>query len=122
MKQQDTARNLASARAAVHDASRLVTHPTPEALDQSAALLEQARQRLQAITVAPISPDPEERLQAGASLEGLNRSLERLRGVLDQAASYWAGWIRLKNAMAGGYTGQGEPAQALKTSRLSLEG
>jgi hypothetical protein len=122
MKQQNTARNLASARAAVHDAARLVTNPTPEALDQSAALLEQACQRLQAITATPVSPDPEERLRAGASLEHLNHSLERLRGVLDHAAGYWAGWMRLKNAMAGGYTGQGEPAQALKAGRLSLEG
>ena len=122
MEQQDTERNLASARAAVSEATQLVTRPTPEALDRSAALLGQACERLQAVTAAPLSSDPDERLRAGASLDHLNRSLQRLRSTLDHAASYWTGWMRLRNAMASGYTGQGEPARAVQVGRLSLEG
>lgn len=122
MKRQDTERNLESARAAVSEAIRLATQPTPEALDNCTEALAQARQHLEDLTATAAPAETAVRAGVRAGLEQLNRSLGRLRDLLDQAAGYWSGWTQLRDAMAAGYTGQGEAAQAPRPGRLSLEG
>ncbi|MFB3776046.1 MAG: hypothetical protein ACE141_00510 [Bryobacteraceae bacterium] len=122
MKQREMEQNLAFAGAAVSGAMRMASQPTPEALDNCAAELARARRHLEDLTTAPAPAEAAGRSSVRTGLEQLNRSLVRLRNLLDNAAGYWAGWIQLRDAMAAGYTGQGEAAQVPRPGRLSLEG
>ncbi|HSW51468.1 MAG TPA: hypothetical protein VLH09_14880 [Bryobacteraceae bacterium] len=113
---------MASIRTAVSEATRLASQPSPEALDNCAEVLAQARQQLEILATTPLPADPSDRSSARAALERLRRSLDQMRSLLDHAAGYWAGWMRLKDAMASGYTGHGEAAPAPRPGKLSLEG
>jgi hypothetical protein len=54
-------------------------------------------------------------------LSDLRHSLGRVRNLLDHAAGFYGGWVRLRNSLVGGYTAQGQPADVDPGSRLSLE-
>jgi hypothetical protein len=112
---------LETARGAVRQASLLVAQPNPEALDRCQALLEEARRELQSATHSfdPRNAEGEAGMRAG--LAELRRRLAGLSLLLDHAAGFYAGWVRLRNTLTGGYTAEGEPAPPVSAGRLSLE-
>jgi len=121
MKHSDPEERLISAKAAVRQAVRSLVHPTPEALDQAEALLRQAHGWLRSAVNLSGQPSAEAWLWTRQDLLELKRLLLRVCGLLDHAAGFYAGWLSFRNTLAGGYTAQGGPAEALSGNRLSLE-
>ena len=121
MKRQEPERCLETVHAAVQEASRLLMDPKPEALDRSAALLEQALCRLQTAADSFHPPDPPARAGMRAELEELHKELHRLGLLLEHADGFYAGWARFRNLLTDGYTAQGEPAPVEPGRRLLIE-
>ncbi len=121
MKRQTPEPWLETVHITVQQASRLLTSPKPEALDRSAALLEQARCRLQTAVDSFHLPDPTARAGIRAELEEVRKGLHRLDLLLEHADGFFAGWARLRRLLAGGYTAQGEPAPPEPGRRISIE-
>jgi hypothetical protein len=112
---------LASARGAVRECLRLAISPSPQALDQSAALLERARTSLESFAGPALPLDPPRRRHLVAELAGLQRDLRGLDLLAGSAVGFQEGWARIRNILAGGYTAQGEPAPAEPKGRFLLE-
>jgi hypothetical protein len=110
-----------SALAALGRVSRLLAHPTPESLDACQPLLEQVRIGLRQAAARGGQLPPGVQAQLRADLTEMRKLLWRTHLLLEQAAGFYSGWLRLKNILTGGYTAQGEPVPALAQSRLSLE-
>lgn len=121
MKRQEPERCLETVHAAVQEASRLLMDPKPEALDRSAALLEQARRSLQTAADTFNLSNAPARAGIRAELEELRKGLRRQGLLLEHAADFYAGWVRFRNSLTGGYTAQGEPAPAEPGRRLLIE-
>lgn len=121
MKSQKPEPWLETVHRAVQQASRLLTSPGPEALDRSAALLEQALCRLQTAADSFHAPNPPARAGMRAELEELREGLHRLGLLLEHADGFYTGWVRFRNLLTSGYTAQGEPAPPEPGRRLSIE-
>jgi hypothetical protein len=123
MKQPTPEEKLDSVGATLAQAVRLLSTPSPPALDRSEALLIEARDLLESASGDTRFTDPRSRQRLRGRLEELQGRLRNLAVLLDSAMGFHAGWIRVKNSLAGGYTAQGEPsAAALAPGRLLLEG
>ena len=109
---------LRSAKAALREAVRLSRDPTPAALDRCIELMVRAQAPLQSLAGAP-QPQPS-RLLAEELLD-MQKSLFRLKSLLEHAADFYDGWNRLRNTLTGGYSNRGEPAASVPVSRLSVE-
>jgi len=121
MKRQEPERCLETVHAAVQEASRLLMDPKPEALDRSAALLVEARRDLQrAVDSFNLSNSPA-RAGIRAELEEVRKGLRGHGLLLERAAGFYDGWVRLRNSLTGGYTAQGEPAPVEPGRRLLIE-
>ena len=95
--------------------------PKPEALDRSAALLENARRGLRAAVDSFNLSDPPARARIRAKLGELQKGLRGHGMLLERAAGFYDGWVRLRNSLTGGHTAQGEPAPAEPGRRLLIE-
>ena len=96
----------------------LLAAPSPEALDRCSALLEDACRRL-----ADFEPRLRQNSGDPTALEEARRlraSALRAGRLLEGAGSFHNNWMRLRGAITGGYTGQGEPSQINHASRISL--
>lgn len=121
MGRREPERWLDALNAAVQEANQLLMEPKPEALERSAALLEQARRGLRtAVDSFNVSGPP-----AGAGMRaGMEELRKGLRGqslLLEHAAGFYDGWVRLRNSMTGGYTAEGQPAPVEPGKRLLIE-
>ena len=112
---------LDSARGAVRECLRLATTPSPQALDQSATLLEQVRGSIESLGELEPPPDSTRRKRWAAELTGLRHDLRGLGLLAEQAASFHEGWARIRNTLTSGYTAQGQPAPAEPNGRFLLE-
>jgi hypothetical protein len=121
MKRQESEKWLETFRAAVQEASRLLADPRPEALDRAAALLEQARRGLETAADSLTLPSPPARAGIRAELEELRKGLRRQGRLLEHAAGFYAGWVRFRDSLTGGYTARGEPAPLEPGRRLLTE-
>jgi len=121
MGHQEPERWLETVHGAVQEASRLLMDPKPEALDRSAALLEQARRGLRrAVDSFNLSNSPA-RAGMRAELEELRKELRGQSLLLEHAAGFYDGWTRLRNSLTGGYTAEGEPAPDEPGRRFLIE-
>jgi hypothetical protein len=119
-RQAPEERWLETVHAAVQEANRLLMDPRPEALDRSAALLEQARRGLEVAADSFNLPNPPARAGIRAELEELRHGLRRQGLLLEHAAGFYGGWVRFRNSLTGGYTAQGEPAPVEPGGRLLI--
>jgi hypothetical protein len=112
---------LASARGAVRECLRLTSIPSPQALDQSAALLEGARVSIESLGAPGPAWDPARRAHLAAELAGLRRDLRGLGLLADHAVGFHEGWARIRSILTSGYTAQGQPAPTEPNGRFLLE-
>jgi hypothetical protein len=111
---------LIATRLELDRACGLLTTPSPPSMDACTAVLQAAAAQLAECR-------PEWALQAGnaAALEEawrLRRSFTRARSLLQHAADFHINWVRIRGAMAGGYTARGEPAPVVHGSRICVQG
>lgn len=111
---------LMSARRQLDFACDLLVKPSPQALDSCSSLLEETGRQL-----AACQPTFSEQVGNAAALEEawrLRRSYLRTARLLRGAADFHLNWQRLRGAMTGGYTANGESAPLLHGNRISLHG
>ena len=112
---------MASARGAVRECIRLATTPSPQALDQSAELLERARVSMESFAEPVLPSDKARRRQLAVELAGLQRDLRDLDLLAGSAVGFHEGWARIRNILAGGYTAEGQPAPIETNGRFLME-
>lgn len=116
-KAEDPGNLLDQARSALRQARGLLLAPSPQALDECLPLLEEAGTRLNQMR----QTGGEEALPV-AKLEQLQRDVIHFRMLLENAAGFHAGWVRLRGCLTGGYTAHGDPARLEPDRRVSVEG
>ena len=121
MGHREPERWLETVHRAVQEANRLLMDPKPEALESSAALLEHARRGLRRAVDSFNLSNPPARAGMRAELEELRKGLRGQSLLLEHAAGFYDGWVRLRNSMTGGYTAEGEPAPVEPGKRLLIE-
>ena len=108
---------LVRAREAIRNACFLAVEVSPQALDRCGTVLERAHTYLAAFSVQdgwnPECHEEWKKLQA---------ELVRFGMLLENAAGFYAGWLRLRGSLSGGYTARGEPAPVEPAARFSAEG
>ncbi len=115
---------LGQAQAAAESARRLLVFPSVANLDQSRSHLEQACASLKELAR---TSDPSAAGRGSdmiARLRALQLTGRRVAVLVEGAASFQAGWLRVVSDLAatGGYTPEGQPAPQLAPRSLSIEG
>jgi hypothetical protein len=114
------AERLATAQSEVRRACRLLTAPTPEALDNCQEALASAVNALREFRCfsQEVPPGPATRPLA------LTLKAEVLRAgrLLESLATFYKGWERILGSMSGGYTSNGAPAAVTRPGRLCCRG
>ena len=110
---------LATVRMQLDRACERFTSPSPDALEASSGELESAVRSL-----AECQPQLGAHAGNASALEEawrVRRSLLHARKLLHGAATFHGNWMRIRGAMVGGYTSQGEPGSLLHAGRISLQ-
>jgi len=116
--QADRVREL---HAMVREARTLLTNPTKEALDACRSRLEEAVSALARLQSSLPSGAPSRDRALAAPLGALRSEIAGVQILLDGAAAFYTGWMRLASSMASGYTANGSPAQSEAGCRVLVE-
>ena len=113
---------IRKARCGMEQVRTLLLRPTPQAVEQCAAHLDEAIgtvKRLEGfLDEADLDTPPAFRVE----LMELRTELAQARTLLAQAFEAHAGWYRLLAAMLGGYSREGTPALARPGNTIAVEG
>ncbi len=101
----------------LQQARRLLIAASPRALEECRFLFERVRTNLETLQVSP-ARKPDLRI----ALTAVRRELAELDLLLYSASRFYAGWLRLRGYLAGGYDGSGEPATVDGNCRVLVEG
>jgi hypothetical protein len=116
--QADRVREL---HAMVREARTLLTNPTKEALDACRSRLEEAVTALGRLQSSLPSGDWSRDRALAAPLGALRTEIAGVQILLDGAAAFYTGWMRLASSMASGYTADGSPAPSGTAHRVLVE-
>lgn len=119
---EDTRAWVAQTRSGVRQARLLITTPSPQTLDRCRPLLEEATACLVRVRDSLNRAGQHREPALLTELTGLEQDVAGLGLLLEHAAGFYSGWIRLRNSLAGGYTAQGKPAEPGPSRRVSVEG
>jgi hypothetical protein len=118
----DTIGAVKRSRESVREAARVLTMPTPAAVEATVPRLEDAIAGVGALAEALRSGTTLDRAGALASLEDVRRELDRARALLEYAAAYHAAWARILCSMASTYTPAGSAPLPEPPPRISVTG
>jgi len=107
--------------AMVRDARSLLVAPTPENLDECRRRVDQAVNLLRQLQTDLPSGDLKRDSSLRAPLGELRAEIARLHILLDGAAAFHTGWVRLAASMVAGYTADGTPGQPEPARRVWME-
>ena len=105
----------------VRQARAQLTSPTPENLDECRRRLDEAVNLLRRLQTTLPSGDFRRDSSLRAPLGELRSEIARLNTLLDGAAAFHTGWVRLAASMVAGYTADGTPGQPEPARRVWLE-
>jgi hypothetical protein len=117
----DAAAAVRQLHAMVREARTRLTAPTIENLDDCRRRLDEAAQAFAKLQAALPSRDPKRDASLSAPLEALRAEIASVAILLDGAAAFHTGWMRLAACMVSGYGADGAPAQPEATRRVLLE-
>jgi hypothetical protein len=112
---------VAHLQRAVHDASQLLTEPTVANLDDCRGRIEQAVTAMHQLQAGLPSGHFKQDAALRRPLWGLHADIARLTILLDGAAAFHTGWVRLAASMVAGYTADGTPGQPEPSRSVWLE-
>lgn len=105
----------------VRQARAQLISPTPENLDECRRRLDEAVNQLRQLQTLLPSGDFRRDSSLRAPLGELRAEIARLNILLDGAAAFHTGWVRLAASMVAGYTADGTPGQPEPARRVWLE-
>jgi len=107
--------------AMVREARTLLTNPTNESLEACRSRLDEAVSALGRLRSSLPSGDLSRDRALAAPLGALRSEIAGVQILLDGAAAFYTGWMRLASSMASGYTADGSPAQPETGCRVLVE-
>jgi hypothetical protein len=107
--------------ATVREVRTLLTSPTAETLDACRMRLEEAVQALGRLQSSLPSGDSSRDGALAAHLASLRTEIGGVQILLDGAAAFYSGWMRLAASMFSGYTANGSPAPPETGRRVLVE-
>ena len=107
----DHAATVRQLQEAVRAARARLISPTPENLEECRGRVEEAASVMRQIQTGLPSGDPHRDGSLRAPLGELRAEIAKLYILLDSAASFHMGWVRLAASMIAGYTADGTPGQ-----------
>lgn len=116
----DPASVVRALQSVVRDARERLTDPTIENLDDCRGRLEEAAEALGQLQASLRGGDCK-RDALALPLGKLRGEIAQLSILLDGAAAFHTGWVRLAASMVSGYTADGNPAAPDFCSRVVLE-
>jgi hypothetical protein len=118
---RDPSETVKQLREMVRQARAQLISPTPENLDECRRRLDEAVKQLRELQTALPSGDFRRDSSLRAPLGELRAEIGRLNILLDGAAAFHTGWVRLAASMVAGYTADGSPGQPEPARRVWLE-
>jgi hypothetical protein len=113
---------LQSARVSMREVKRLLSHPSVDAADDSAALLRDVEIQLGCVAAIlrrnGVKPDA----QVRAGVEELQSEVATLAAFFAGADKMLCGWLDAARSQRGGYTQRGQAAPLMLVKKLSVEG
>ena len=119
VRQSDPVPAVRALQSMVREARACLTAPTIENLDDCRGGLEEAAEALGQLQARLRRGDGNRAL--ALPLGTLRAEIAQLAVLLDGAAAFHTGWVRLAASMISGYTADGSPAQPAARSRVVLE-
>ena len=113
---------LQAARASMRQVKRLLSKPSIEAADESAALLRDVEIRLGCVAaiLRQNGSKPDGEIRAG--VEDLQNEVAVLASFFSGADKMLTGWLDALRSRRGGYTERGQAAPLMLVRKLSVEG
>jgi len=105
----------------VREARLQLISPTPQNLSDCRLRVDEAVNRLRKLQTALPSDDIRRDSMLRAPLGELRAEIARLNTLLESAAAFHTGWVRLAASMVAGYTADGTPGQPEPARRVWLE-
>ncbi len=117
----DPASGLRRVQEMVRDARALLVAPTPENLEECRRRVDEAVNVLRQLQSGLPSGDLKRDSALCAPLGELRAEIARLHVLLDGAAAFHTGWVRLAASMVAGYTADGTPGTPEPKRRVWME-
>jgi hypothetical protein len=117
----DAAATVRQLHVMVRDAGMRLTAPTVENLDDCRRRLNEVAEAFGKLQAALPSRDPKRDAALSTPLGALRAEIARVAILLDGAAEFHTGWMRLAACMVSGYGADGTPAQPEARRRVLLE-
>jgi hypothetical protein len=108
-------------RVMVRDARMRLTTPTIENLEDCRRRLNEAATAFERLQIALPTGDPLQDTALAAPLGALRAEIAAVAILLDGAAAFYTGWMRLASSMISGYTAHGTPPPSEVRRRVLLE-
>ena len=113
---------LQAARASMGQVKRLLSQPSPEAADESAAILRDIEVQLGCVAAILRQNGSRPDAQVRAGVEELQSEVAVLASFFAGADKMLSGWLNAVRSRRGGYTERGQAAPLTLVKRLSVEG
>jgi hypothetical protein len=108
-------------RVIVRDARMRLTAPTVENLDDCRRRLNEAATAFEQLQTALPTGDRARDAALAVPLGALRAEIAAVAILLDGAAAFYTGWMRLASSMVSGYTAHGTPPSSEGRRRVLLE-
>ena len=118
----DAREGLRSARASMRQVKQLLSRPSAEAADESAALLRDVEIQLGCVAaiLRKNGARPDAELRSG--VEELQSEVATLASFFTGADQMLSGWLNAIRSRRGGYTERGHAAPLMLVKKVSVEG
>lgn len=113
---------LQAARASMRQVKRLLSQPSPEAADESAALLRDVEVQLGCVAALLRQDDAKPDAEIRSGVEELQNEVAVLAAFFAGADKMLSGWLNAVRTRRGGYTVRGQAAPLTLVRKLSVEG
>jgi hypothetical protein len=113
---------LRAARGSMREVKRLLSQPSPEAADESAALLRDVEVQLGCVAAILRRNGSPPDLELRSGVEELQNEVAVLARFFAEADKLFSGWLQAIRARRGGYTERGQAAPLVLVKKLSVEG
>lgn len=113
---------LQAARQSMRQVKRLLSQPSAEGTDESAALLRDIEVQLGCVAaiLRQNGSKPDSELRSG--VEELQEEVAVLARYFAEADKLFSGWLNAVRSRRGGYTERGQAAPLMLVKKLSVEG
>ncbi len=113
---------LQTARERMRQVKQLLSRPSAEAADESAALLRDVEVQLGCVAAILRQNGSKPDLEFRSGVVALQDEVAVLARYFSQADKMFSGWLQAVRARRGGYTKSGQAAPLVLVKKLSVEG